>query len=85
MVKTIIIAKDASNKVPCIAISTVGIPVEKTRVEAATVINSGDTAIASQKLQRFSIKRPIPAIIDAMFSTIKIQRSTARPSENINK
>jgi hypothetical protein len=55
MVKTIIIAKDASNKLPCIAISDVGMLVEKVRVEAATVINSGDTAIASQKLHRFSM------------------------------
>lgn len=55
MVKAIIIAKDASNKVPCIAMSAVGMLVEKVRVEAATVIRSGDTAIASQKLQRFSM------------------------------
>jgi hypothetical protein len=55
MVKTIIIAMDASNKLPCIAISAVGILVEKARVEAETVINSGDTAIASQKLHRFSM------------------------------
>lgn len=55
MVKTIIIAKDASNKVPCIAMFVVGMPVEKARVEAATVIKSGDTVIASQKLQRFSM------------------------------
>lgn len=85
MVKTIISAKDTSNKVPCIAISAVGMPVEKARVDAATVIKSGDTAIASQKLQRFSIKRPTPAIIDAILSMIKIQRSTARPNENINR
>jgi hypothetical protein len=85
IVKTIISANDTSNKVPCIPISTVGMPVEKVRVEAATVISSGDTAIASQKLQRFSRKRPIPAIIDVILSMIRIQRSAARPNENINR
>jgi hypothetical protein len=55
IVKTIIIIKDASNRIPCITASAAGISVEKTRVEAATVINNGDTTMVSQKLQRFNI------------------------------
>ncbi len=83
--KTIIIAKENSKTVPSIGIFTVGILVEKARVEAATVTNSGDAIRASQKLQRFNIKRPIPATIEAILSMTKVHKSDACPIENINR
>jgi len=54
-------------------------------VEAATTTRSGKTAIASQKLQRLSMKRPAPARTEAIDRTLKVHRSALAPNVRINR
>jgi len=54
-------------------------------VEAATTTRSGKTAIANQKPQRLSMKRPAPARMEAIERTLKTHRSALAPNVKTNR